>query len=231
MLADTAPQHARVIAIDGPAGSGKTTLANRLARHLGYFYLDTGEMYRAITWAVVANGVDINDPSAVSDLAQRVKVDVRPPTCQDGRVNDVLVEDQDVTWEIRRPEIESRVSIVAAYPGVRQAMTAKQRRIGLRGQVVMAGRDIGTVVFPDAAVKIYLDASVEERARRRYEETSARGDSLSYTDILAAMRRRDEIDSTRQVAPLRPAEDAVLINSDGLSSDDVFKKVLTLIGK
>lgn len=220
-----------MIAIDGPAGSGKTTLANRLARHLGYFYLDTGEMYRAVTWAAVDQGIDVQDGAAVTELAQQVKVDVRPPTCQDGRVNDVLVEDRDVTWEIRRPEIESRVSIVAAYPGVRQAMTAQQRRIGLRGEVVMAGRDIGTVVFPDAELKLYLDASVEERARRRFEETSARGEKLTYEEILAAMRRRDKIDSTRQVAPLKPAEDAVLIVSDGLSSEDVFKRVLDLIGK
>jgi cytidylate kinase len=221
----------RVIAIDGPAGSGKTTLANRLAQKLGYFYLDTGEMYRALTWAVLKNQVDVADERLVTDLAQRVEIDVQPKTVDDGRVNDVLADGQDVTWEIRRPEVESRVSIVAAYPGVRQAMMLKQRQIGSRGFVVMAGRDIGTVVFPDAELKIYLDASVDERARRRYQENQARGGGLSYDEILASMSRRDEIDSTREVAPLRIAPDAVLINSDGLSIDEVIEKVLALSGR
>ena len=221
----------KVIAIDGPAGSGKTTLASLLAQTLDYLYLDTGEMYRALTWAALRDQVDINDGGAVTRLAQRVEIDVHPSKIADGRVNDVLLNGQDVTWEIRRPEVESNVSIVAAYPGVRHEMTVKQRQIGLRGHVVMAGRDIGTVVFPDAELKIYLDASAEERARRRFSENQARGFTLPYDEILASMRRRDEIDSTREVAPLRPAEDAVLVDSDELSVDEVLKKVLFLLGK
>jgi CMP/dCMP kinase len=221
----------KVIAIDGPAGSGKTTLASLLAQTLDYLYLDTGEMYRALTWAALRDQVDINDGGAVTRLAQRVEIDVHPSKIGDGRVNDVLLNGQDVTWEIRRPEVESNVSIVAAYPGVRHEMTVKQRQIGLRGHVVMAGRDIGTVVFPDAELKIYLDASAEERARRRFSENQARGFTLPYDEILASMRRRDEIDSTREVAPLRPAEDAVLVDSDELSVDEVLKKVLFLLGK
>jgi CMP/dCMP kinase len=221
----------KVIAIDGPAGSGKTTLASLLAQTLDYLYLDTGEMYRALTWAALRDQVDINDGVAVTRLAQRVEIDVHPSKIADGRVNDVLLNGQDVTWEIRRPEVESNVSIVAAYPGVRHEMTVKQRQIGLRGHVVMAGRDIGTVVFPDAELKIYLDASAEERARRRFSENQARGFTLPYDEILASMRRRDEIDSTREVAPLRPAEDAVLVDSDELSVDEVLKKVLFLLGK
>lgn len=221
----------KVIAIDGPAGSGKTTLASLLAKTLDYLYLDTGEMYRALTWAALRDQVDINDGGAVTRLAQRVEIDVHPSKIADGRVNDVLLNGQDVTWEIRRPEVESNVSIVAAYPGVRHEMTVKQRQIGLRGHVVMAGRDIGTVVFPDAELKIYLDASAEERARRRFRENQARGFTLPYDEILASMRRRDEIDSTREVAPLRPAEDAVLVDSDELSVDEVLKKVLFLLGK
>ncbi len=221
----------KVIAIDGPAGSGKTTLASLLAKTLDYLYLDTGEMYRALTWAALRDQVDINDGGAVTRLAQRVEIDVHPSKIGDGRVNDVLLNGQDVTWEIRRPEVESNVSIVAAYPGVRHEMTVKQRQIGLRGHVVMAGRDIGTVVFPDAELKIYLDASAEERARRRFSENQARGFTLPYDEILASMRRRDEIDSTREVAPLRPAEDAVLVDSDELSVDEVLKKVLFLLGK
>lgn len=221
----------KVIAIDGPAGSGKTTLASMLAQTLDYLYLDTGEMYRALTWAALRDQVDIEDRGAVTRLAQRVEIDVQPSKIADGRVNDVLLDGQDVTWEIRQPEVESKVSIVAAYPGVRQAMTVKQRQIGLRGHVVMAGRDIGTVVFPDAELKIYLDASAEERARRRFNENQARGITLPYDEILASMRRRDEIDSTREVAPLRPAEDAVLVDSDELSVEEVLKKVLILLGK
>src|SRR5450759_20446 len=221
----------KVIAIDGPAGSGKTTLASLLAKTLDYLYLDTGEMYRALTWAALRDQVDINDGGAVTRLAQRVEIDVHPSKIADGRVNDVLLNGQDVTWEIRRPEVESNVSIVAAYPDVRHDMTVKQRQIGLRGHVVMAGRDIGTVVFPDAELKIYLDASAEERARRRFSENQARGFTLPYDEILASMRRRDEIDSTREVAPLRPAEDAVLVDSDELSVDEVLKKVLFLLGK
>ncbi|HEX7434349.1 MAG TPA: (d)CMP kinase [Anaerolineaceae bacterium] len=221
----------KVIAIDGPAGSGKTTLASLLAKTLDYLYLDTGEMYRALTWAALRDQVDINDGGAVTRLAQRVEIDVHPSKIADGRVNDVLLNGQDVTWEIRRPEVESNVSIVAAYPDVRHEMTVKQRQIGLRGNVVMAGRDIGTVVFPDAELKIYLDASAEERARRRFSENQARGFTLPYDEILASMRRRDEIDSTREVAPLRPAEDAVLVDSDELSVDEVLKKVLFLLGK
>jgi len=221
----------KVIAIDGPAGSGKTTLASLLAKTLDYLYLDTGEMYRALTWAALRDQVDINDGGAVTRLAQRVEIDVHPSKIGDGRVNDVLLNGQDVTWEIRRPEVESNVSIVAAYPGVRHEMTVKQRQIGLRGHVVMAGRDIGTVVFPDAELKIYLDASAEERARRRFSENQARGFTLPYDEILASMRRRDEIDSTREVAPLRPADDAVLVDSDELSVDEVLKKVLFLLGK
>ena len=221
----------KVIAIDGPAGSGKTTLASLLAQTLDYLYLDTGEMYRALTWAALRDQVDINDGGAITRLAQRVEIDVHPSKIADGRVSDVLLNGQDVTWEIRRPEVESNVSIVAAYPGVRHEMTVKQRQIGLRGHVVMAGRDIGTVVFPDAELKIYLDASAEERARRRFNENQARGITLPYDEILASMRRRDEIDSTREVAPLRPAEDAVLVDSDELSVDEVLKKVLFLLGK
>ncbi len=220
-----------IIAIDGPAGSGKTTLAYRLARKLGYFYLDTGEMYRAVTWAALHNQVDVADEKAVTDLANQVDIDVRSPSVIDGRVNDVWVDGQDVTREIRRPEIEASVSVVAAYPGVRQAMTLKQRQIGQRKRVVMAGRDIGTVIFPDAELKIYLDASVEERAMRRFKENQAQGETLSYEEILAAMRRRDAIDSTRKVAPLLPAEDAVRINSDGLTSEEVFHRVLALFDR
>jgi cytidylate kinase len=218
-----------VIAIDGPAASGKSTLAKKIADCLGYLFFDTGVMYRAITWLVLARGIAPEDELQVTRLAERTLIEVRPASIPDGRACDILIEGQDVTWEIRQPEVDANVSVVSAYPGVRQALTMQQRRIGARGRVVMVGRDIGTVVLPEAEVKIYLDASVEERARRRYKEMEARGEVVDYDEILAAMRRRDEIDSTRKVAPLRPAEDAVTIDSDGKTLDQVFEEVMCIL--
>lgn len=217
-----------IIAIDGPAASGKSTLGYRLAELLGYLYFDTGVMYRAVTWLVLDRQVNPNDEAAVTALAEQVPIDVRPPSVDDNRPCDVLVEGRDITWDTRQPEVESHVSVVSAYPGVRRALTAQQRRIGLRGQVVMVGRDIGTVVLPEADLKIYLDASAEERARRRYEEISARGGEANYDDILDKVIARDQIDSTRAVAPLRPAEDAIRLDSDKMDADAVFEHVAAL---
>ena len=218
-----------IIAIDGPAASGKSTLAEQLARSLEYLYFDTGIMYRAITWVALQRRVAIDDERSVTNLADSVAIDVTPPSIDDGRKYDVIVAGEDITWDIRRPEVDAVVSIVSAYPGVRSALSAQQRRIGLRGRVVMVGRDIGTVVLPEADLKIYLDASVEERARRRYWELQARGNSPKFEDILTAMRLRDEIDSTRDVAPLRPAEDAVIIDSDNMGFDQVYAYVEGLV--
>ena len=218
-----------IIAIDGPAASGKSTLAEKLAYGLGYLYFDTGIMYRAVTWVASQRGVAVEDETTVTKLAETVAIDVRPPSVDDGRGYDVLVGGKDITWEIRRPEVDAIVSVVSAYPGVRRALSAQQRRIGMRGKVVMVGRDIGTVVLPEADLKIYLDASVEERARRRYVELQARGENAKLEDILEAMRMRDQIDSTRDVAPLRPASDAVLIDSDNLDIDQVLAQVERLV--
>src|SRR4030066_2396893 len=148
---------ARIIAIDGPAASGKSTLGHKLAQVMGYLYFDTGVMYRAITWLALAQGLDISDEVAITKLAEHTKIDVRPPTIQDGRSYDVIVNKQDITWDIRRPEVDGNVSPVSAYAGVRKALTAQQRRIGMRGNVVMVGRDIGKVVLPKADLKVYLD--------------------------------------------------------------------------
>ncbi len=219
----------QIIAIDGPAASGKSTLADKLAEYLGYLYFDTGVMYRALTLAALQTIDAVKDEKAVTELAQRIQIDVRPPSVKDGRKYDVFLEGTDVTWKIRQPVVEANVSTVSAYPGVREAMTAQQRRIGQRGRVVMVGRDIGTVVFPEAELKIYLDASVEERARRRYEEERCRGGKIVYDEILASLLRRDQIDSTRSVAPLCPADDAVIINSDGIDIEEVLQKVKALV--
>ena len=217
-----------IIAIDGPAASGKSTLGFRLAEALGYLFFDTGVMYRAVTWAVIERQMNAKDEAAVTTLAEQVVIDVRPASASDGRACDVLIDGSDATWEVRKPEVEAYVSVVAAYPGVRKALSAQQRRIGLRGQVVMVGRDIGTVVLPEADLKIYLDASAEIRAKRRYDEVINRGGSADYDAILANVRERDRIDSTRAVAPLAAAEDAIRLDSDSLDAEQVFLKVKAL---
>lgn len=214
-----------IIAIDGPAASGKSTLGLRLARELGYLFFDTGVMYRAVTWAVLQRQIPVTEEQTITNLAEQIIIDVFPASVSDGRTSDILVDGQDVTWDIRRTEVEANVSVISAYPGVRRALTLQQRRIGQRGRVVMVGRDIGTVVLPEADLKIFLDASVEERARRRFEELRQRGEQADYEKILAAMRERDRIDSTRQVAPLRPAADAIILNSTDLDADQVIVRV------
>ena len=220
---------ARIIAVDGPAGSGKSTVGQQLAQRLGYLYFDTGVMYRAMTLACLQFGIAVEDQEAVEALAQRVAIDVRAPTIADGRQYDVLLDAQDATWALRSPEVEGSVSRVSMYAGVRRAMSAKQREIGLRGSVVMVGRDIGTVVLPEADLKIYLNASVEERARRRWREAEARGEAVgSCEDVLGAMRERDRIDSTREVAPLKAASDAVVVDSTSMSVEQVVDRVWRL---
>ncbi len=204
-------------------------MAEQLARRLKYLYFDTGVMYRAVTLAALRQLGGGSDEQAVTQLAERVRIDINPPSQNDGRMVDVFLDGVDVTWEIRSKEVEANASAVSAYPGVRAAMTRQQRRIGQCGHVIMVGRDIGTVVLPEAELKIYLDASVEERARRRFFELQQRGIVSNYEEILAAMRRRDQIDSTRAVAPLRPADDAMIISSDGLSVDEVISKIFNLI--
>lgn len=216
------------IALDGPAASGKSTVGRHVAEHLDYLFFDTGVMYRAVAWTALKKGIDPKDETAVTQLAEKTPIDVRPASQDDGRTSDVMVNDEDITWQIRSPEVDANVSTVAAYAGVRAALSRQQRRIGLRGNVVMVGRDIGTVVLPEADLKIYLDASAEERARRRYDEIIARGELADYAEILAKVKQRDHIDSTRDVAPLRPADDAVLLNSDNLNADQVFDKIMAL---
>ena len=173
--------------------------------------------------------IAIEDEAAVTALAERLKIDIVLPTVVDGRQYTVLADDQDITWQIRSPEVNRAVSPVSAYPGVRAALSAQQRRIGHKGKIVMVGRDIGTVVLPDADLKIYLDATLKERARRRYRETLDRGEPANYQQVLASVRLRDKIDSGRAAAPLRPAEDAVVVDTTLLSVEQVLDKVLGLV--
>lgn len=219
----------KIIAIDGPAASGKSTLGRRLAEALGYLFFDTGVMYRALTWLALQQGIPVGDEKAITDLAEKTSIDVRPPSKRDGRMYDIFVAGQDVTWKIRNREVDDHVSIVSAYPGVRKALSALQRQIGLRGNVVMVGRDIGTVVLPEADIKIYLEASLDVRAQRRYLEFKARGKDVTLDEIREGMLARDHIDSTRPIAPLRPAQDAIIINSDALDIAQVLEQVKTQI--
>ena len=216
------------IAIDGPAASGKSTVGTKVAETLGYTFFDTGLMYRAVTWIALQHKVNISDENAVSKIAKDVPIDVQPPSKDDGRSSDVIVEGEDITWACRKPEVNANVSAVSAYAGVRSALSEQQRRIGLRGKVVMVGRDIGTVVLPEAKLKIYLDASAEERAQRRYDEVSSRGEDANYAEILTKVKERDHVDSTRALAPLHPADDAVIIDSDNLNINQVVEKILAL---
>jgi cytidylate kinase len=217
-----------LIAIDGPAASGKSTVAEILAKELNYTFFDTGVMYRAVTLMALLKINDLSDEEKVVQLAESIDIDVRKPSLSDGRKYDVWVDGEDLTWEIRQPEVEANVSRVSAYAGVRQAMTVQQRRIGQKGSIVMVGRDIGTVVLPDADLKIYLDASAEERAKRRYDELIRRGEVADYEQILQAMIQRDQIDSTRAVAPLKPAQDAIMIQSDHMTIEEVVKAIKKL---
>jgi cytidylate kinase len=217
-----------IIAIDGPAASGKSTLGLRLANAFGYLFFDTGVMYRAVTWLALQRGMDLNDEEAVTALAEKMHIDVAPASQEDGRACDVLVDGKDITWETRLPEVDANVSAVSTYRGVRSALTEQQRRIGLRGRVVMVGRDIGTVVLPKADLKIYLDATAQQRATRRYHEILVRGGIADYDDILAKVIERDRIDSTRDVAPLKAADDAIMLDSNTLNADEVFEQALAL---
>jgi cytidylate kinase len=229
MSTDPTLKPARMIAIDGPAASGKSTVAEQIAHWLAYLFFDTGVMYRAVTFAAMDRLGAVDDEAKVTNLAGEIIIDVKEPSVQDGRNCDVLVDGVDVSWVIRSAQVEANVSQVSAYPGVRRELSRQQRRIGLRGSIVMVGRDIGTVVLPEADLKIYLDASVEVRAKRRYDEVVKRGGSSSYEDILVSMKRRDQIDSNRAVAPLRAADDAIVINTDALNADEVVKQIKSYI--
>jgi cytidylate kinase len=227
------------IAIDGPAASGKSTIGALLAQELGYVYFDTGVMYRAVTWVALQRGIPIADEEAITRLSEALHIEVTKPTQADGRQYTVCADGADVTWDLRQPKVDRQVSPVSAYPGVRRALVAQQRRIAQGGSIVMVGRDIGTVVLPEAELKVYLDAVVDERAHRRYREVIARRSkhesdaalrqSPEYEAILKDMVRRDRIDSSREVAPLRPAEDAVQIDTTDMAVREVLNCVLDLV--
>jgi CMP/dCMP kinase len=224
-ITSAATDHQRVIAIDGPAAAGKSTVARLLADRLGALLFDTGALYRAVALAAVRSGVSPDDENTLSRIAADAQISIRPPSVRDGRHYDVYLDGEDVTWSVREPEVGAIVSRVAEHAAVRAALLPLQRRIASRGQVVMVGRDIGTVVVPDAGLKVYLDASPEERARRRFRERSQRASTQGFEAVLEETRQRDAIDSGRQTAPLRPASDAVQIDTDGIPIDRIVAEI------
>jgi len=210
-----------IVTLDGPAGAGKSTAARAVAKRLGWHYLDTGAMYRAVAWAALDRGIDLTASKQVADLAGAIAI-----TFDAGRV---LVDGRDVSEAIRTKEITDATRHVADAPAVREVMTALQRRVAENADVITEGRDQGTVVFPNAALKIFLTASPAERARRRCEEERARGREVAIEEVLAAQNRRDQADASREVGPLVPAADAIRVITDGLSHEEVVRRLVTLI--
>lgn len=219
--------HPSVIAIDGPAGAGKSTLGALLAARLGYLYFDTGVMYRALTLSAMRAGLDLSEQAGVEGLAAQVRIEVTPPEQADGRQYTVLADGADVTWAIREPGVERNVSLVARYPGVRRELVRQQQQIGRRGRVVMVGRDIGTVVMPEAELKIFLETSLSERARRRADEISGRPNPPPVEQVREDLARRDDLDQH----VLRPAADAVILQTDGLSPDDEVDWIMQYLAR
>lgn len=217
-----------VIAIDGPVAAGKTSVGALVARRLGYRFLDTGTMYRAVTWAALQRKVDLEDEQALGRLAEGLRLELPGEAAEQAVIE---VDGRPLGPELRRSEVEAAVSIVSRYPRVRQALVARQREIARTGRIVMVGRDIGTVVLPEAPLKIYLDATPQERARRRQRELAQQGQAADEGTILRELLRRDELDSQRAVSPLRPAADARIMETQDLTLEEVVQDVLELVRK
>lgn len=213
-----------VVAIDGPAGAGKSTIAKLAAEKLGYAYIDTGAMYRSVAWKFLQTGKAF-DEDFISGLSKTMLIDFRP----EAKINRVFVDGTEVTEAIRTPEVTAIVSRVAAIGAVREAMVDQQRRMGEAGGVLMDGRDIGTVVFPNAQLKIFLTASVEERARRRYAEMVAKGQQVDLQQLQEDIAERDKQDSERAISPLRQAEDALLLDTSDMGISEVTDRILQLV--
>jgi cytidylate kinase len=210
-----------IIAIDGPSGAGKGTVARAVANELGYRHVDSGAMYRAVGWKVLQTGRSLEDEDAVALVAEQSTIDLASAK--------VAIDGDDVTRAIRTPEIDRAAAAVARLPKVRAALVARQRALGVDGAIVMEGRDIGTVVFPDADVKIYLDASPEERARRRANDPAHTGVPAAVSDVATLLTERDQLDRTRTASPLYAAPDANIVDTTGRSIDDVVREVLAIV--
>ncbi len=217
-----------VIAIDGPAASGKSAVGVALARRLGHRFFDTGAMYRAVTWLALHRGVDVRDGDALTELAERASIAVRETPGDAMEPTGVTVDGEDATPHLRDADVEANVSLVSRVPAVRAALVRIQRELAAAGGVVMAGRDIGSVVLPNAGLKVYLDASREVRARRRAAQMRESGKEPGFDALLADLARRDGIDSSREASPLTAARDAVIINTDTLSIEEVVRRIEAL---
>jgi cytidylate kinase len=215
----------QLIAIDGPVAVGKSSVGSLLAKRLGYVFFDTGMMYRAFTWKVIKSGISIKDEQTICQLASTTKFDFVPLR---GWHLSPIIDDEDVSSKLLSNEVEARVSLVSKIAKVRQTLVLEQRKLAKRGKVVMAGRDISTVVLPWAELKIFLTASTEERARRRYAELLERGQNSSLESVLADLEKRDEMDINRSISPLKPAEDAIIINTENFTLEQVVDKIYTL---
>lgn len=215
-----------IIALDGTAASGKSTIGLLVARRLGYMYFDTGLLYRAVTLLAIRQRVRPGDAPRLAALAADLAFEVR--SAEDGGTT-VLLDGEDITIALRSPAVNRHVSAVSALPQVRAALLEQQRRLAAPGGIVMIGRDIGTVVLPDAHLKLFLTASAEVRAQRRYREQRARGEAITYTAALAALQRRDRLDSSRSTAPLKPAADAMMLDTTCLSIPAVVEQVLATV--
>ena len=220
----------RTIAIDGPVASGKSAVGGLVAGRLGYRFLDTGAMYRALTWWALQNGVDPLDEAELGRLARETRMTVHPAPAGSGEHSGARVDGRDATPFLRTPPVEANVSFVSRVPAVREVMVALQRRIAGGRPLVMAGRDIGTVVLPEADLKVYLDASRRERGRRRQEQLALKGEKASLDRVLKDLAQRDAIDSGREASPLRPAADAVIVNTEGRSLEETVERVLAIAG-
>ena len=215
----------QLIAIDGPVAVGKSSVGSLLAKRLGYVFFDTGMMYRAFTWKVLKSGISMEDERKLRQLANTTKFDFIP---LQGCYLSPLIDDEDVSSNLFHPEVEAHVPLTSKIAGVRQTLIQEQRRLAQRGKLVMAGRDIGTVVLPWAELKVFLTASTKERARRRYKELLKRGDNSSLESVRADLKKRDEMDIHRTISPLKPADDAIIIDTENLSLEQVVDKIYTL---
>lgn len=220
---------APVICMDGPAASGKTTIARILADRLGYFYLDTGVLYRAVTWIALQQGISPSDGERLAELAATTLIEVKPAPPGDLRQTIVFADGEDVSLAIRTAPVDAHVSEVSAHPAVRSALIGLQRSVAEKGGVILAGRDAGTVVWPESEVKLFLVASEEERARRRVEQARSQGIHADFDTVLAELRRRDKYDSSRPIAPLKAAPDAVVIDTTDLGIEQVVDEVLRIV--